>query len=96
MRRRILVKKDDSVDSHNDHRSNLEAVKALQISENLKRQAQEHDDRPPTVVLYKVHDTNKAVQAPLPEMNNIRRGVQRECLRLLPSNHRNIEELQGC
>lgn len=94
--RNVLVRKGGSPDSHKNHGPDPEAVEALRISANLRREAQEHHDRPPTAVMREAYDANEAVQARLPDIGNIRRGVQRERLRLLPPNPRNIQELQGC
>ena len=78
MDRSVIVRKGGLTESHINHGPASEAAEALRISAKMKRQAQENDDHPPTVVMRQAYDVDEAVQARLPDLNKIRKGVQNE------------------
>lgn len=61
----------------------------------LQRQARNHPERPPSAVVREVQNCDEAVQAELPEIENIKKTIQRKRLQHLPSNPTNVHELQG-
>lgn len=89
----IVVKKGGDVESHN-HAPNPEEVQALKLLTSMTRQASEHPDEPPSRIMRRLQDAPKSVLAQLPERENIRKQIQRERLKELPTNPTSIEDLQ--
>ena len=88
----LLIKKGGKIEDHN-HAPNREEVKALKIVSSLKISACDHPERPPSAILRITQNAEPAVQAYLPNRENLRRNIQRERLRDMPSCPTLIEDL---
>ncbi|KAL7287469.1 hypothetical protein TKK_0018570 [Trichogramma kaykai] len=92
----ITVKKGGDAESHEPaHAPNPDEVEALRILSNLKRKAAEHPEAPPSRLMRCLQDADDAVLAQLPDRMNIRKQLQRERLKEMPSNPTPIEDLRA-
>ncbi|CAB0037295.1 unnamed protein product [Trichogramma brassicae] len=92
----LTVKKGGDAESHEPANApNPEEVEALRIMSNLKRKAAEHPEAPPSRLMRCLQDADDAVLAQLPDRMNIRKQLQRERLKEIPSNPTSIEDLQA-
>lgn len=73
----------------------MELVDALIARENLKRQAEEHPDRPPSaIVRCELNGLDSGVIAMLPDRENLSKSIKRARRRNLPPNPKSLTELQ--
>lgn len=89
------VRKGGSANTHTGHGPDPEEVQALRLMGNIKRSAITHPERPPSAVMREVQSVQPGVQARLPELPNIRKTIQRERLKELPTNPTDIKDLEG-
>lgn len=92
--RNVLIRKGGSPNTHT-HGPDPEEVKALRIMSSIKKAAAEHPERPPTAVMRIAQEADAAVQAQLPERDSIRKIIQRERAKNLPTNPKTMEELKS-
>ncbi|CAB0041612.1 unnamed protein product [Trichogramma brassicae] len=92
----IIVKSGGDVESHEpNHAPNPEEVEALKLLSDLKREAREHPEAPPSRLMRRLQDASPAVLAQLPDRMNVRKQLQREHLKEMPSNPVDIEDLES-
>lgn len=92
--RNLLIRKGGAADSHN-HAPNPEEVEALRIIGAIKREVNEYADRAPAAVMRIAVNASSAVQAHLPEKDNLRKTIQRERTKQLPANPNSIQDLES-
>ena len=94
-RNSYIVRKGGSPKSH-EHGPDPEEAQALEIMGNIKRDAVQNPERPPSAVMRVIQGVPRAVQARLPEIDNIKKTIQRQRTIDLPTNPTNIKDLGGC
>lgn len=83
--RYLLVRKEGNAHDQS-HRLDAEEVEARRLVGIVKREACEHVERPPTAVMRLASSLSAAVQAHLPEKDNIRKALTQERAKQLTSN----------
>ena len=89
----IIVKKGGDASSHS-YAPDPEAVTALKTLCSMRREATEHPEAPPARIMRSLQEAPPAVLARLPDRENIKKQIQRERLRELPTNPRSINEMR--
>ena len=89
----LVVLKKCKLEDHT-HAPNREEVNALKSTAGIKRAAVDHPEAPPVQIMRRLDTIPTEILSEMPTRDNIRKSIQRERLRNLPSNPTSIEEFQ--
>ena len=92
--RTLLIRKGESPSDHKSHAPDPKEVKALHIMSSIRKEASKNPERPPFAVMRIVQTADPAVQAQLPQIDSIRKTIQRERQKNLLPNPKTIQDLQ--
>ena len=88
----INVCKGGDPESHNQA-PNREEVESLKLLAEMRREATDNPEAPPSRIMRKIQEAPPAVLAELSDRQNIKRQIQRERVKDMPTNPQNIEDL---
>lgn len=80
---------------HSRHPPDREEVAALKLIGGLKRKATDDVSAPPVQLLRELQNAPAAVLAQLPYRQNLTKRIQRERLKGMPTNPRNVDDLRN-